>query len=253
MALGGARRRRAGRAPRPAGRAAGSGSRAPVACARRRARSSFEPKVLDQRRAGPRLVDRIEILAGDVLDQRSLHSASVVVASQQRRDRLQPRLAARPPAALAGDQLGARRAAAGRAAAGSARPRRSTRRGRAPRGRSAGAAGRGRAQSIDRHVAEGRVAGAVLGQDRRQALPMPRRALMRRSPRRSRPQRAPLPAPGRRSPRATSAIDHRQAVARGFGDPDAARYPCSRTHVRVGAGGAHPRRRGQVGSVRRAW
>ena len=32
-----------------------------------------EPELLDQRRAGARLVDRVQVLAGDVLDQRRLH------------------------------------------------------------------------------------------------------------------------------------------------------------------------------------
>jgi hypothetical protein len=64
-----------------------------------------QPEILDQRGAGARLVDRVEVLAGDVLDQRRLDPARLVLVADQRRDDLETGLARSAPAALAGDQL----------------------------------------------------------------------------------------------------------------------------------------------------
>ena len=49
-----------------------------------------EPEILDQRRAGARLVDRVEVLAGDVLDQRRLHPPRRVLVADHRRDDSSP-------------------------------------------------------------------------------------------------------------------------------------------------------------------
>ena len=64
-----------------------------------------EAQVLDQRRAGPRLVDRVEVLAGHVLDQRRLKPPGSSCVADDRGDLLQPGLLGGPPAPLAGDQL----------------------------------------------------------------------------------------------------------------------------------------------------
>ena len=64
-----------------------------------------EPEVLDQRRAGARLVDRIEVLADDVLDQRHLQPLGPLGLADDRRHLLEAGLLGRAPAALAGDQL----------------------------------------------------------------------------------------------------------------------------------------------------
>ena len=45
-----------------------------------------EPELLDQRRAGAGLVDRVQVLAGDVLDQRRLHPLRRVLVADHRRD-----------------------------------------------------------------------------------------------------------------------------------------------------------------------
>ena len=64
-----------------------------------------EPQILDQRRAGARLVDRVEVLARHVLDQRRLQALRLALVADDRGHRLQAGLPRRPPAALAGDQL----------------------------------------------------------------------------------------------------------------------------------------------------
>ena len=81
-----------------------------------------EAELLDQQRAGARLLDRVEVLAGHVLDQRELERLGVVVRAHERGDRLEPRELGRAPAALAGDQLvGAVRPPGARARAGARR------------------------------------------------------------------------------------------------------------------------------------
>ena len=87
-----------------------------------------EPEVLDQLLVGGRLLERVEVVALEVLDERLLERGRVVGVADERGDRLQPDPARRAPAALAGDQLVlavAERAA--RAPAGAPRPRGSTR------------------------------------------------------------------------------------------------------------------------------
>jgi hypothetical protein len=64
-----------------------------------------EPQLLDQRRARSRLVDRVEVLARHVFDQRRLHPRRLVLVAQERRDLGQPGLPGRAPATLARDQL----------------------------------------------------------------------------------------------------------------------------------------------------
>ena len=54
-----------------------------------------EAELLDEQRAGARLLDRVEVLAGHVLDQRDLERLRVVVRADERRDRLEARRAAR--------------------------------------------------------------------------------------------------------------------------------------------------------------
>ena len=48
-----------------------------------------EAELLGQRRTGARLLDRVEVLAGHVLDQRHLERGGVVVMADDRRDRLE--------------------------------------------------------------------------------------------------------------------------------------------------------------------
>ena len=62
-------------------------------------------EVLDQLGERRRLLQRGEVLAVEVLDQRLLDGADVVGRAHHRRDRRQPGPAGRPPASLAGDQL----------------------------------------------------------------------------------------------------------------------------------------------------
>ena len=64
-----------------------------------------DAEVLDQRRAGARLVDRVEVLADHVLDQRRLQALVLGRVADHRRDRLEAGLLGGAPAALAGDQL----------------------------------------------------------------------------------------------------------------------------------------------------
>ena len=64
-----------------------------------------QPELLDQQRAGARLLDRVEVLARHVLDQRELERLGVVVRAHERRDRVEPRELGGAPAPLAGDQL----------------------------------------------------------------------------------------------------------------------------------------------------
>ena len=83
-----------------------------------------EPELLDEQRAGARLLDRVEVLAGHVLDQRELERLGVVVRRARAPGRVsKPGELGGAPAALAGDQLvgaarrpGARAPAAGRRA-----------------------------------------------------------------------------------------------------------------------------------------
>ena len=89
-----------------------------------------EPELLDQRRAGARLVDRVEVLAGHVLDQRRLQPLGLVLVADDRRAPSR----GRPPGPRASgarrrSARSGRRRAGGRSAAGPLRPRRSTRRG----------------------------------------------------------------------------------------------------------------------------
>ena len=159
-----------------------------------------EPELLDQRRAGARLVDRVEVLAGDVLDQRRLHPPRGVLVADHRRHRLraQPR-ARRASGARRRSARSGRPAAGGGSAAGSRRPRRPTRRARrAPRGRSCGAAARDSAESGRPGPRGSGVAGTRLGQDRGEAAPDPRRLLTPPPPAPTRGPRARLPAVGRR-------------------------------------------------------
>ena len=62
-------------------------------------------EVLDQSGAGARLVHRVEVLAGHVLDQRRLQPLRLVLVADQRRDGLELRLPRGAPPTLAGDQL----------------------------------------------------------------------------------------------------------------------------------------------------
>ena len=64
-----------------------------------------ETQILDQRRAGARLVHGVEVLARHVLDQRGLQALRLGLVPDDRGHRLQAGLPGRPPAALAGDQL----------------------------------------------------------------------------------------------------------------------------------------------------
>jgi hypothetical protein len=62
-------------------------------------------ELVDQHRVRARLLDRREILAGDVLDEREQQRVAIVSAANERRNRLDPGLAGRAPAALTRDQL----------------------------------------------------------------------------------------------------------------------------------------------------
>ena len=64
-----------------------------------------EGEVLDQLLVGRGFLERIELLALDVLDDRLLEHRGIVGRTHDRGDRLQPDPARRAPAALAGDQL----------------------------------------------------------------------------------------------------------------------------------------------------
>ena len=171
-----------------------------------------QPELLDQGRAGARLVDRVQVLAGDVLDQRRLHPP----ARRPRRGPSPGRRRARPRARRASgarrrSARSGRRAAGGRSAAGSRRPRRSTRPApRSSRGRSAPRLVGVGPDQIDRHLAVGGLAGPLTraGSPRGRG-PCPRRALTppARSRRRS--------ARGRSSSRGERPVGGRAARARG--------------------------------------
>ena len=64
-----------------------------------------EPELLDEGRAGARLLDRVEVLAGHVLDEGELERRRVVALAHERGDALQPGEPRGAPAALAGDEL----------------------------------------------------------------------------------------------------------------------------------------------------
>ena len=64
-----------------------------------------EAEVLDQGGAGARLLDRVEVLADHVLDQRHLQPLGQLGVADDRRHLLQAGLLRGAPAALAGDQL----------------------------------------------------------------------------------------------------------------------------------------------------
>ena len=65
--------------------------------------------LLDQLPIALGLLDRVQILALDILDQRDLGGRRIVDLADDRRDGVQPRPLRRPPAALAGDDLDSRR------------------------------------------------------------------------------------------------------------------------------------------------
>ena len=70
-----------------------------------------EPELVDQERVSPRLLDRGELLARDVLDDAEQERVAVVGLSDERRDRRPAGLLRSAPAALACDQLEAARRA----------------------------------------------------------------------------------------------------------------------------------------------
>ena len=130
VALGQGSRPRSARAPRRAARAGGRGSTPRPCCGRPAADLALgQPQVVDEHRAGARLLDRVEVDARHVLGQREVESLPVVGLPHHRRDPLEPGELRRPQAALAGDQLeraaraaGARRPAGAARASGSTRP-----------------------------------------------------------------------------------------------------------------------------------
>ena len=71
------------------------------------------------------LLDRVEVLALDILDQRDLGGRGVVEIADDRRDSVQLRPLRRAPAPLAGDDLDSRRRAGGAGSAGARPARRS--------------------------------------------------------------------------------------------------------------------------------
>ena len=64
-----------------------------------------ELELVDEQRVAARLLDRREVLAGDVLDEAEQQRVAVVGLADHGRHGRHARLARRPPAALAGDQL----------------------------------------------------------------------------------------------------------------------------------------------------
>ena len=62
-------------------------------------------EVLDQLLVGGRLLERVEVLAVEVLDQGLLEAVGLVGRLDQDGDGLQPGPPGRPPPALAGDEL----------------------------------------------------------------------------------------------------------------------------------------------------
>ena len=128
-----------------------------------------EAELLDERGAGARLLDRVEVLARHVLDQRELERLGVVARAHERRDRLEAGELRRAPAALAGDQLEA--AVGGAGARAPAAARRASRIDAGERGERlvvevpARLARVGRDQ-LDRDLAELLDAAVVVGRDR---------------------------------------------------------------------------------------
>ena len=64
-----------------------------------------EPELVDQLAVGERLVDRVEVRALDVLDERDLELVAVRELADERGDALEAREAGGAHAALAGDEL----------------------------------------------------------------------------------------------------------------------------------------------------
>src|SRR5207249_721785 len=64
-----------------------------------------EPELVQEQSVGPRLLDRRELLAGDVLDQAQQERVAVVGFAEESRNGGDASVARGPPAALAGDQL----------------------------------------------------------------------------------------------------------------------------------------------------
>ena len=64
-----------------------------------------QAELLDERGAGARLLDGVEVLARHVLDERRLERLGVVALAHERRDRLEAGDLRGAPAALAGDEL----------------------------------------------------------------------------------------------------------------------------------------------------
>jgi hypothetical protein len=61
--------------------------------------------ILDEPAIGLRFLDRVQVLALDILDQRDLERLFLAEVADDRRQLVQPRLLRRPPAPLAGDDL----------------------------------------------------------------------------------------------------------------------------------------------------
>src|SRR6185437_15060168 len=64
-----------------------------------------ETQLLDQRGASARLLDRVEVLTGHVLDQRRFDRGGILALAHQRRNAIEAGQAGRAPAALPGDEL----------------------------------------------------------------------------------------------------------------------------------------------------
>ena len=84
------------------------------------------PEADDQLLVGLGLLDRVEVGALDILDQRDFGGRGVVELADERRDAVELRLLRRAPAALAGDDLDSRRRPGGAGSAGARPCRRST-------------------------------------------------------------------------------------------------------------------------------
>ena len=164
-----------------------------------------EPELLDEQRAGARLLDRVEVLAGHVLDQRELERLGVVVRRARPRARARSRRAA--PRASGARRRSARRCRPGTGAAARAagrRARAATRPARAaPPRRTPAAAGAGSGEISSTGISRSSaIALAALGrrdgrgQDRGQAAAHAARALSHGRPP---PSRARSTPPSRRS------------------------------------------------------
>ena len=203
-----------------------------------------QPELLDERRAGARLLDRVEVLAGHVLDQRELERLGVVVRAHERRDRVQARRAA-PHAS------GARRRSArsvppgtGRTSTGWSTPALAGASRRARRSASSSKCRRGWCgfgdDQLDRDSRSSRVGLAARARTRRagsppRPRPMPRRALSHARP-------PPWPARStRRSPR--SAGRGGSPGARSSAPRRAARCAGSRCRTRATGSARAPRAR----------